>query len=286
MTVARIASPTGEAAVLSWLDASEVVGDAERDLLRVGAGRHVDAVDVVVLGRRGRSTAWRRARTGTCASTDSMRRRATAAGRRARRSCRGRHRTAGRSRAGIVERRRRAPGARSTSNRRRPRTPRGGSSRTVPACRRARRISSARRWLRPYGWQTDTETLRAARYLASAHWRRWYSTTPTARCATRRTCRCATRTPAPRTTGRSRRRRRATTGTRCATTSSPRPANTGRAPAGPRTRAIRSGSNSLRRRWKLPAELLPKPCFDSMLLFETKLPLDTPRNDSVSPISL
>jgi hypothetical protein len=38
-----------------------------------------------------------------------------------------------------------------------------------------------------------------------------------------------------------------------------------------------------RRRWKLPEEFVPSGIFERMLLFDTKLPLDTPRNDRVSP---
>src|SRR3954463_12989656 len=39
----------------------------------------------------------------------------------------------------------------------------------------------------------------------------------------------------------------------------------------------------VRRRWKLDAELVPKPVLRSTLLDETKLPLETPRNEMSSP---
>src|SRR6185312_11597327 len=38
-----------------------------------------------------------------------------------------------------------------------------------------------------------------------------------------------------------------------------------------------------RRRWKLEAELVPKPVLRSTLLVEVKLPLETPRNEISSP---
>ena len=41
-----------------------------------------------------------------------------------------------------------------------------------------------------------------------------------------------------------------------------------------------------RRKWKLDAELVPKPPLRSTLLVETKLPLETPRKDRSSPYFL
>src|SRR5215831_19089847 len=38
-----------------------------------------------------------------------------------------------------------------------------------------------------------------------------------------------------------------------------------------------------RRRWKLEAELVPKPVLRRMLLVDTKLPLEMPRNERSSP---